>query len=201
MAQLCAEARRSRHCAGHGTQGRADAYPALHTSSQQHNTLRHVATRYSKMQHYLQHSTLQRSRSFGVACAPPTPCMAHERVRTARRMCLRARACAHCPARARVGGLGERCCASVRLDWSCQWRAAPRNTNTLCCNAVDCAATQCTALLPLHARCSGCSAHNEQRDFVVGVDAARLSIDLQDCVRICYFRQRQVPAATGGRTG
>jgi len=193
MAQLCTEARRSRHGAGHGTQGRAGGCVSgtAHVV-QQHSTLRHVAIRYSIMQHYLQHSTLQRRaarchaaarpRPVGVACA--TAPMHGTRARALPGACVCARVCALPCARAwevlesgavrRSGSTGA---ASGVLRHATPTRCVA--TRWTRCTA----ATRCTALQPLHARCSGCSAPINR---------------LQDCVRICYFRQRQVPAATGG---
>ena len=170
MAQLWARRQGDRGTA-RGTAregGRADALRSRHCTRRRkccalQHKLRHVATRDSRMQHHSQRSTLQhgaarcnaaaRLRPCGVTCATD-PCIAHVHARTARRMCVYA--CGHCPVRACVGGLGERCCASVHLYWSCQWRAVPRNTSTYsvatrctavhCCNAGHRAAAAACAL-------------------------------------------------------
>ena len=185
---------RSRHCT-----------PRRKCCALQHK-LRHVATRDSRMQHHSQHSTLQcgaarcnaaaRLRPCSVTCATD-PCIAHVHARTARRMCVYA--CAHCPVRACVGGLCERCCAPVRLDGA---------ASGVLCHATParCVATQCSAVQ--RGTAAACALQWLQRAY----RAARLrrgrgrraSIHrLQECVRGYYFRQRQGPAGQGRayRTG
>ena len=191
--------------------GRADALRSRHCTRRRkccalQHKLRHVATRDSRMQHYSQHSTLQhgaarcnaaaRLRPCSVTCATD-PCIAHVHARTARRMCVYA--CAHCPVRACVGGLFERCCAPVRLDGA---------ASGVLCHATParCVATQCSAVQ--RGTAAACALQWLQRAY----RAARLrrgrgrraSIHrLQECVRGYYFRQRQGPAGQGRayRTG
>ena len=129
-----------------------------------------------------------------VSHAPPTPAL-HTCTRALPGACVYTHArTARCARAWEVSSSGAvRRCVSMELPVAC---CATQHQHVVLQRNV----AQCNAVQPLHAPCSGCSAHTELRGFVVGVDAARLFIGCRSACVVTILGNGKARRAKAGRT-